>query len=127
MKVNYWPWKKYFDIKVCAQGLRTRFLAKHGYYFCRTTGFILRDPSEHDTSSLTLDNRSYYSKLFLFLSLTRIEEFAKEQVDLTLSTSLEFNMPLADLSDVKTMMDSINVVPGLIHTLKLSSCTVILV
>ncbi|XP_056268786.1 fibronectin type III and SPRY domain-containing protein 2 isoform X3 [Pseudoliparis swirei] len=45
-------------------------------------------------------------------AIKRIEEFAKEQVDLTLSTSLEFNTPLADLSDVKTMMDSINVVPA---------------
>lgn len=52
---------------------------------------------------------------FLFLYYTRIEEFVKEEVDLTLSTSLEFNTPLADLSDVKTMMDSINVVPGLIY------------
>lgn len=43
-------------------------------------------------------------------------------MDLTLSTSLEFNTPLADLSDVKTMMDSINVVPGLTHTAPLSLC-----
>uniref|UniRef100_A0A667WYK4 Fibronectin type III and SPRY domain containing 2 n=1 Tax=Myripristis murdjan TaxID=586833 RepID=A0A667WYK4_9TELE len=38
--------------------------------------------------------------------------FAKEEVDLTLSTPLEFKTPLADLSDVKTMMDSINIVPA---------------
>lgn len=44
-----------------------------------------------------------------------MEEFAKEEVDLTLSTRLEFDTPLADMSDVKTMMDSINVVPGLIY------------
>ncbi|XP_024858847.1 fibronectin type III and SPRY domain-containing protein 2 isoform X2 [Kryptolebias marmoratus] len=44
--------------------------------------------------------------------IKRIEAFAKEEVDLTLSTSLEFKTPLADLSDVKTMMDSINVVPA---------------
>uniref|UniRef100_A0A8D3ASP9 Fibronectin type III and SPRY domain containing 2 n=1 Tax=Scophthalmus maximus TaxID=52904 RepID=A0A8D3ASP9_SCOMX len=37
--------------------------------------------------------------------------FLKE-VDLTLSTRLEFDTPLADMSDVKTMMDSINVVPA---------------
>ncbi|XP_014324512.1 fibronectin type III and SPRY domain-containing protein 2 [Xiphophorus maculatus] len=42
----------------------------------------------------------------------RVEEFAKEDVDLSLSTSLEFITPLADLSDVKTMMDSINIVPA---------------
>ncbi|KAM4744053.1 fibronectin type III and SPRY domain-containing protein 2 isoform 2-T2 [Anableps anableps] len=42
----------------------------------------------------------------------RVEEFAKEDIDLTLSTSLEFSSPLADLSDVKTMMDSINIVPA---------------
>lgn len=53
------------------------------------------------------------SGLFFVLYHTRIEEFAKDEVDLTLSTCLEFNTPLADLSDVKTMMDSINVVPGL--------------
>lgn len=34
-------------------------------------------------------------------------------MDLTLTTTLEFSTPFADLSDVKTMMDSINVVPGL--------------
>lgn len=52
--------------------------------------------------------------------LTRIEEFAKDEIDLTLSTALEFNTPLAaDLSDVKTMMDSINVVPGLTSKLHL--------
>lgn len=53
---------------------------------------------------------------FSFFYPTRIEEFAKDEVDLTLSTCLEFNTPLADLSDVKTMMDSINVVPGLYFT-----------
>lgn len=52
-------------------------------------------------------------RAFFVLYHTRIEEFAKDEVDLTLSTCLEFNTPLADLSDVKTMMDSINVVPGL--------------
>lgn len=58
-----------------------------------------------------------HSSGFVFcLSLTRIEEFAKEKMDLTLATSLEFTTPLSDLSDVKTMMDSINVVPGLICT-----------
>lgn len=36
-------------------------------------------------------------------------------MDLTLATHLEFNTPIVDLSDVKTMMDSINVVPGLIY------------
>ncbi|CAN9507174.1 unnamed protein product [Ophioblennius macclurei] len=45
-------------------------------------------------------------------AIKRIEEFAKDEVDLTLSTNLEFSTPLADLSDVKTMMDSINVVPA---------------
>nr|XP_040025247.1 fibronectin type III and SPRY domain-containing protein 2 [Gasterosteus aculeatus aculeatus]XP_040025253.1 fibronectin type III and SPRY domain-containing protein 2 [Gasterosteus aculeatus aculeatus] len=45
-------------------------------------------------------------------TMRRIEEFAEEQVDLTLATSLEFNTPLANLPDVKTMMDSINIVPA---------------
>lgn len=44
---------------------------------------------------------------------TRIEEFAKEKVDLTLATRPKFDIPLADLTDVKAMMDSINVIPGL--------------
>lgn len=60
---------------------------------------------------------------FFFLYHTRIEEFAKEDMDLTLATPLEFNTPLADLSDVKTMMDSINVVPGLICRLVICFCT----
>lgn len=41
-----------------------------------------------------------------------MEEFSRDEVDFSLSTSDEFNTPLADLSDVRTMMDSINVVPG---------------
>ena len=58
-----------------------------------------------------------------------MEEFAKDEVDLTLSTRLEFDTPIADLSDVKTMMDSINVVPGLIYKDKklsfiMATCTV---
>ncbi|KAM6943052.1 fibronectin type III and SPRY domain-containing protein 2 [Xenentodon cancila] len=44
--------------------------------------------------------------------IKRTEAFAKEEVELTLSTSLEFKTPFADLSDVKTMMDSINAVPA---------------
>ena len=35
-------------------------------------------------------------------------------MDLTLSTALEINPPEDDLSDVKTMMDSISVVPGVL-------------
>lgn len=45
---------------------------------------------------------------------TRIEEFAEEKMDLALATRLEFDTPLADLTDVQAMMDSINVIPGLI-------------
>lgn len=48
---------------------------------------------------------------------TRIEEFAKEKVDLALATRPEFDTPLADLTDVKAMMDSINVIPGVIYIL----------
>lgn len=46
---------------------------------------------------------------------TRIEEFAKEKMDLALATHPEFDTPLADLTDVKAMMDSINVIPGGIY------------
>ncbi|KAF7212385.1 transcript variant X2 [Nothobranchius furzeri] len=59
--------------------------------------------------------RSQDKRLFLkifFSLLTRFETFVKEDVDLTLSTSLEFNTPLADLSDVTTMMESINIIPA---------------
>ncbi|XP_051236592.1 fibronectin type III and SPRY domain-containing protein 2 [Dicentrarchus labrax] len=59
--------------------------------------------------------RSQDKRLFLktvMPTIKRIKEFAKEEIDLTLATCLEFNTPLADLSDVKTMMDSINVVPA---------------
>lgn len=59
--------------------------------------------------------RCHDKRLFLKMvmpTIKRIEDFAKDDMDLTLSTSLEFNTPLSDLSDVKTMMDSINVVPA---------------
>lgn len=45
-------------------------------------------------------------------TINRIEEFAKEETELKVHTSTEFTTPLADLSDVKTMMDSINIVPA---------------
>lgn len=35
-------------------------------------------------------------------------------MDLTLATRPEFDTPLADLTDVKAMMDSINVIPGVV-------------
>ncbi|XP_061526804.1 fibronectin type III and SPRY domain-containing protein 2 isoform X2 [Phycodurus eques] len=59
--------------------------------------------------------RSQDDRLFLQAvvpTIKRIEEFAKEERDLTLATSLDFQTPPADLSDVKSMMDSINVVPA---------------
>ncbi|XP_054626048.1 fibronectin type III and SPRY domain-containing protein 2 isoform X2 [Dunckerocampus dactyliophorus] len=59
--------------------------------------------------------RSQDKRLFLKAvvpTIKRIEDFAKEEMDLTLSTRLEFDTPLADLSDVKSMMDSINIVPA---------------
>ncbi|XP_070985792.1 fibronectin type III and SPRY domain-containing protein 2-like isoform X3 [Oncorhynchus clarkii lewisi] len=56
--------------------------------------------------------RTEDKRLFLQVCCSGIEEFAKEKPDLTLVTPLEFDMPLADLSDVKTMMDSINIVPA---------------
>ncbi|XP_057691619.1 fibronectin type III and SPRY domain-containing protein 2 [Corythoichthys intestinalis] len=59
--------------------------------------------------------RNQDSRLFLKAvvpTIKRIEAFAKEEMDLTLATSLEFETPLADLSDVKSMMDSINIVPA---------------
>ncbi|XP_037552851.1 fibronectin type III and SPRY domain-containing protein 2 [Nematolebias whitei] len=60
-------------------------------------------------------HRSQDHRLFLKAAvpiIKRIEAFSREEVDLRLATSLEFNTPLADLSEVKTMMDSINVVPA---------------
>ncbi|XP_037103760.1 fibronectin type III and SPRY domain-containing protein 2 [Syngnathus acus] len=59
--------------------------------------------------------RSQDNRLFLkevVPTIKRIEEFAKEEMDLTLTTSLDFETPLADLSDVKSMMDSINIIPA---------------
>ncbi|XP_077451133.1 fibronectin type III and SPRY domain-containing protein 2 [Stigmatopora argus] len=59
--------------------------------------------------------RNQDNRLFLKAvvpTINRIEEFAKEEMDLTLATNLELETPLADLSDVKSMMDSINIVPA---------------
>lgn len=59
--------------------------------------------------------RTEDKRLFLKMvmpTMKRVEEYAKEDMDLTLMTTLEFSTPFADLSDVKTMMDSINVVPA---------------
>lgn len=75
--------------------------------------------SEMTEASLPLKLNLSIQSLFAFFFLysPRIKAFAKEETDLKLSTRLEFHTPLADLSDVKTMMDSINVVPGLIYKL----------
>lgn len=42
----------------------------------------------------------------------RVEQFAREEVDLKLGASLDFDVPTTDLSDVRQMMDSMNVLPG---------------
>lgn len=42
----------------------------------------------------------------------RIEDFAKEEVELKVGVSMEFATPTSSLSDVKQMMESINAVPG---------------
>ncbi|XP_033846538.1 fibronectin type III and SPRY domain-containing protein 2 [Periophthalmus magnuspinnatus] len=73
------------------------------------------DSSKELIESAQEVHRCHDKRLFLKMvmpTIKRIEDFAKDDMDLTLSTSLEFTTPLSDLSDVKTMMDSINVVPA---------------
>ncbi|KAJ0056391.1 hypothetical protein NL108_006921, partial [Boleophthalmus pectinirostris] len=74
------------------------------------------DSSKELIESAQEVHRCHDKRLFLKVCVCdhwrEIEDFAKEDMDLTLSTSLEFSTPLSDLSDVKTMMDSINVVPA---------------
>ncbi|XP_073706616.1 fibronectin type III and SPRY domain-containing protein 2 isoform X2 [Garra rufa] len=43
--------------------------------------------------------------------MKRVEQFAREEADLKLGVSLDFDVPKTDLSDVRQMMDSINVLP----------------
>ncbi len=42
----------------------------------------------------------------------RVEQFSRQEVDLKLGVSLDFDVPMMDLSLVRQMMDSINVLPG---------------
>lgn len=42
----------------------------------------------------------------------RVEQFSREEVDLKLGVSLDFDVPMMDLSHVRQMMDSINVLPA---------------
>lgn len=42
----------------------------------------------------------------------RVEQFAGEEVDLKLGVSLDFQVLTPDLSEVRQMMESINVLPG---------------
>lgn len=44
--------------------------------------------------------------------IKRIEDFAKEEVELKVGVSMEFTTPPVDLTGVKQMMESINVVPA---------------
>ncbi|KAI4898933.1 hypothetical protein NFI96_031990 [Prochilodus magdalenae] len=55
--------------------------------------------------------RSQYGSGPLFCPI-RIEDFAKEEVELKVGVSLDFATPPVDLSGVKQMMESINVVPA---------------
>ncbi|KAK7912434.1 hypothetical protein WMY93_012645 [Mugilogobius chulae] len=85
------------------------------------------DSSKELIESAQEVHRCHDKRLFLKMAMPtikRIEESAKDDLDLTLSTSLEFNTPLADLSDVKNMMDSINVVPVNKVKVKETHCTV---
>ncbi|XP_064168933.1 fibronectin type III and SPRY domain-containing protein 2 isoform X2 [Anguilla rostrata] len=45
-------------------------------------------------------------------TIDRIEDFTKEEVDLSLAANMEFENSVVDLSDVKQMMESINIVPA---------------
>ncbi|XP_061077085.1 fibronectin type III and SPRY domain-containing protein 2 [Conger conger] len=45
-------------------------------------------------------------------TIDRIEDFTKEDVELTLAANMEFGNSAVDLSDVKQMMESINIVPA---------------
>lgn len=44
--------------------------------------------------------------------MKRVEQFSSKEVDLKLGVSLDFDVPTTDLSDVRQMMDSINVLPA---------------
>ncbi|XP_051726293.1 fibronectin type III and SPRY domain-containing protein 2 isoform X2 [Ctenopharyngodon idella] len=44
--------------------------------------------------------------------IKRVEQFSSTEVDLKLGVSLDFDVPTTDLSDVRQMMDSINVLPA---------------
>lgn len=76
----------------------------------------VQDEDLHQLTLMARSGRVKHRVTSFCLCCFRIEAFSREEVDLRLATSLEFNTPLADLSDVKTMMDSINVVPGPIQT-----------
>ncbi|CAL1603567.1 unnamed protein product [Knipowitschia caucasica] len=73
------------------------------------------DASKELIESAQEVHRCHDNRLFLKMvmpMIKRIEDVAKDDMDLTLSTTLEFQTPRCDLSDVKTMMDSISVVPA---------------
>ncbi|XP_051579916.1 fibronectin type III and SPRY domain-containing protein 2 isoform X1 [Myxocyprinus asiaticus] len=44
--------------------------------------------------------------------IKRVEQFAKKEVNVKLGVSLDFDAPTADLTEVKQMMNSINVLPA---------------
>ncbi|XP_067246814.1 fibronectin type III and SPRY domain-containing protein 2 isoform X1 [Chanodichthys erythropterus] len=44
--------------------------------------------------------------------IKRVEQFSSTEVDLKLGVSLDFDVPTTDLSDVRQMMDSINLLPA---------------
>ncbi|XP_076143870.1 fibronectin type III and SPRY domain-containing protein 2 [Alosa pseudoharengus] len=66
-----------------------------------------------EQAQMVYRNENKYSFLQRVMPvMKRIEEHAKKEPDLKISTSLEFDTQTADLSDVKQMMDSINAVPA---------------
>ncbi|XP_051816063.1 fibronectin type III and SPRY domain-containing protein 2 isoform X2 [Acanthochromis polyacanthus] len=91
-------------------GLHWRRRRRASWRLCTSSCWLVAGRWIPPRSSSSRLRRSTAARTRGFSS--RIEEYAKEDPDLTLATRLEFNTPLADLSDVKTMMDSINVVPA---------------
>ncbi|KAL1257300.1 hypothetical protein QQF64_012845 [Cirrhinus molitorella] len=56
------------------------------------------------------DKRAFLQAIMPIMK--RVEQFAREEVDLKLGASLDFDVPTTDLSDVRQMMESINVLPA---------------
>ncbi|GAA6073504.1 fibronectin type III and SPRY domain-containing protein 2, partial [Tachysurus ichikawai] len=78
---------------------------------CGDTLTASKELIEHAQELHRCDDKHFFLQMVMS-AIKRMEEFSKDQVELKVGVSLDFAPPPSDLTEVKHMMDSVNVVPA---------------